>query len=66
MTKNITVLLIGLKLTGYFNYSWWIVFTPIVLYTIIEAIFTYYMDREKKEIKKSFQERVAERMNKDA
>lgn len=66
MTKNITVLLIGLKLTGYFNHSWWVVFAPIIIYTLIESVCTYYMDREKKEIKKSFQDRVLERMDKNA
>ena len=42
------ILFIGLKLTGYIDWSWWLVFSPLMFMFVIYFIAEYVKERNKR------------------
>ena len=45
------ILLIGLKLTGYIDWSWWLILSPALIevtFLLIVLVYTYFVSRRKR------------------
>ena len=45
------ILLIGLKLTGYIDWSWWLILSPALIkvtFLLIVLAYTYFVSRRKR------------------
>ena len=45
------ILLIGLKLTGYIDWSWWLILSPALIevtFLLIALAYTYFVSRRKR------------------
>ena len=45
------ILLIGLKLTGYIDWSWWLILSPVLIevtFLLIVLAYTYFVSRRKR------------------
>ena len=45
------ILLIGLKLTGYIDWSWWLILSPAlieVIFILIVLAYTYFVSRRRR------------------
>ena len=45
------ILLIGLKLTGYIDWSWWLILSPVLIevtFLLVVLAYTYFVSRRKR------------------
>jgi hypothetical protein len=70
-TTGLTILFIGLKMTGFIDWSWWLVLTPLVgmfvMYVfigIVKGVLDYQRKTKSERAMKNIQQWAAEELSK--
>lgn len=63
--QALTLLLIGLKLTGHIAWPWLAVFTPLLIWTVLVTWATYMQQRQQQEAHDFLYNLIQRRNNRD-